>query len=31
VLQINAIVARHVVDPIGAEFLAPPERKREAA
>lgn len=30
-LQINAIVARHVVDPIGAEFLAPPERKREAA
>jgi aryl-alcohol dehydrogenase-like predicted oxidoreductase len=31
VLQINAIVARHVADPIGAEFLAPPERKREAA
>jgi aryl-alcohol dehydrogenase-like predicted oxidoreductase len=31
ILQMNAIVARHVLDPVGPEFLAPPERKVEAA
>jgi aryl-alcohol dehydrogenase-like predicted oxidoreductase len=31
ILQMNAIVARHVLDPVGPDFLAPPERKREAA
>jgi aryl-alcohol dehydrogenase-like predicted oxidoreductase len=30
-LEMNAIVKRRVLDPVGPEFLAPPERKRSAA
>jgi aryl-alcohol dehydrogenase-like predicted oxidoreductase len=30
-LEINSIVSRNVVDPVGPEFLAPPERSASAA
>jgi aryl-alcohol dehydrogenase-like predicted oxidoreductase len=31
ILEVNSIVGRRVLDPVGAEFLAPPERNRDVA